>query len=173
MAKLDELHTARLRLRRMRAGDEDELTRMHGDERVMATLGGVRSAEQTAHFLIGALAHWQHHGFGFWMVYDSRSGRFAGRGGLHHVVVEGQEEIEVAYAFMSDFWGQGLATELARESVRVAFDVLKLTNIVCFTLTTNRASQRVMEKVGFVYERDIVHANLPHVLYRSRNLQRP
>jgi hypothetical protein len=23
-----------------------------------------------------------------------------------------------------------------------------------------------MEKVGFVYERDIVHADLPHVLYR-------
>ena len=40
-------------------------------------------------------------------------------------------------------------------------------DIVCFTLPTNRASQRVMEKVGFVYERDITHANLPHVLYRS------
>jgi RimJ/RimL family protein N-acetyltransferase len=38
--------------------------------------------------------------------------------------------------------------------------------VVCFTLTTNRASQRVMEKAGFEYERDIVHAGLPHVFYR-------
>jgi len=26
----------------------------------------------------------------------------------------------------------------------------------------------VMEKSGFEYERDIVHAGLPHVLYRQR-----
>ena len=165
-ATLDELHTARLRLHRMRADDEDDLNRMHSDEKVMATLGGVRSAQQTANFLIGAMAHWLHYGFGLWMVYDVRSGRFAGRGGLHHIMVEGQDEIEVAYAFMSDFWHQGLATELAAESVRIAFDVLELSNLVCFTLPTNRGSRRVMEKVGFVYERDITHANLPHVLYR-------
>ncbi len=41
-----------------------------------------------------------------------------------------------------------------------------MTEVVCFTLTTNRASQRVMEKAGFEYERDIVHAGLPHVFYR-------
>ncbi len=34
------------------------------------------------------------------------------------------------------------------------------------TLPTNRASRRVMEKAGFGYERDTVHAGLPHVLYR-------
>jgi hypothetical protein len=28
-------------------------------------------------------------------------------------------------------------------------------------------SRRVMEKAGFRYECDIVHANLPHVLYRQ------
>jgi RimJ/RimL family protein N-acetyltransferase len=39
-------------------------------------------------------------------------------------------------------------------------------DLVCFTLTTNHASQRVMEKVGFRYERDVLHAGLPHVLYR-------
>jgi RimJ/RimL family protein N-acetyltransferase len=166
MVAIDELRTDRLLLRRIQAEHRDDLVRMHADERVMATLGGVRSAALTAGFLEGALAHWQHYGFGLWMVYDPPSGRFAGRGGLHHVMVEGQDEVEVAYAFMSDFWGQGLATELATESVRVAFEIVGLRNIVCFTLTTNRASQRVMEKVGFVYERPITHANLPHVLYR-------
>jgi [ribosomal protein S5]-alanine N-acetyltransferase len=67
---------------------------------------------------------------------------------------------------MSEFWGRGLATELARESLRVAFDVVGVDSMVSFTLPTNRASQRVMEKVGFVYERDGVWADLPHVFYR-------
>ena len=49
----------------------------------------------------------------------------------------------------------------------VAFDDLGLGEIVAFTLPTNIASRRVMEKSGFAYEREIVHAGLPHVLYRQ------
>jgi RimJ/RimL family protein N-acetyltransferase len=37
---------------------------------------------------------------------------------------------------------------------------------VSFTLTTNRASQRVMEKAGLGFDRRIEHAGLPHLLYR-------
>jgi RimJ/RimL family protein N-acetyltransferase len=59
-----------------------------------------------------------------------------------------------------------LATEIAKVSLHIGFERLRLTDIVCFTLTTNMASQRVMQKAGFTYERDILHANWPHVLYR-------
>ena len=44
---------------------------------------------------------------------------------------------------------------------------LSLPTIVAFTLPTNIASRRVMEKCGLVYERPIIHADLPHVLFRS------
>jgi RimJ/RimL family protein N-acetyltransferase len=98
IASLDERRTARLLLRRMRSDDFDELDRMHRDPAVMATLGGVRSAAQTADFLTQALAHWERHGFGIWMAHDLRSGRFAGRGGPRHVSVEGQDEVEVGTA---------------------------------------------------------------------------
>jgi len=39
---------------------------------------------------------------------------------------------------------------------------------VAFTLPTNVASRRVMDNAGFQYERDVVHADLPQVLYRAR-----
>ena len=48
----------------------------------------------------------------------------------------------------------------------VGFERLGLDDVVAFTLPTNRGSWRVMEKTGFEYERDVVHAGLPHVLYR-------
>ncbi len=80
--------------------------------------------------------------------------------------VGGNDEVELAYALMAEYWGRGLATEMAQEIVAVAFERLHLTEVVCFTLTTNRASQRVMEKAGFEYERGVVHAGSPHVLYR-------
>jgi len=77
-----------------------------------------------------------------------------------------KDEVEVAYALVADFWGRGLATEMAGRFLEMGWGHYGLTEIVCFTLTTNLASRRVMEKVGFHYERDIVHSGLPHVLYR-------
>jgi [ribosomal protein S5]-alanine N-acetyltransferase len=95
-----------------------------------------------------------------------RADHFVGRAGLHSANVGGDEEVELAYALMAEYWGRGLATEMAEAIMVVAFERLRMKEVVCFTLTTNRASQRVMEKAGFEYERDIVHAGLPHVFYR-------
>jgi [ribosomal protein S5]-alanine N-acetyltransferase len=69
---------------------------------------------------------------------------------------------------MASFWGSGLATEMAGAILTVAFEHLGLADVVAFTLTTNQASRRVMEKVGCQFEREIVHAGLPHVLYRIK-----
>jgi [ribosomal protein S5]-alanine N-acetyltransferase len=97
---------------------------------------------------------------------DRADGRFVGRAGLLNTYVGGNDEVELAYGLMAEYWGRGLATEMAKEVLSVAFEQFGLADVVCFTLTTNRASQRVMEKAGFEYERDVVHAGRPHVLYR-------
>lgn len=163
---IDRLSTRRLVLERLQAGDLDDLARMHADPQLMATLGGLRSRAESETLLRALLAHWDEHGFGIWALRDLATGRFAGRGGLRRVAVGGAEEVEVAYALLPAFWGRGLATEVARESIRVAFDALDLPDLVCFTLSSNRPSQRVMEKAGFRYERALIHAQRPHVLYR-------
>ena len=132
----------------------------------MATLAGVRSDEETQRFLDKELEHWERYGFGWWVFRDRVDGQFVGRGGLRKTLVGGNDGVELAYGLMSEFWGKGLATEMAEASLKVAFSQLGLADVVCFTMTTNRASQRVMEKVGFKYERDFVRADLPHVFYR-------
>ncbi len=43
---------------------------------------------------------------------------------------------------------------------------LGVREVISLTLHDNRASRRVMEKLGLRYERDVTHAGLPHVLYR-------
>lgn len=167
MRTLNELRTPRLLLTRMQADDLEDLTCMYSDPQVTATLGGVRSTAWVAEYLDKQMAHWEAHGFGFWTLRDPLTRQFVGRGGLRHAMIEGQDEIELGYGLQRRFWGQGLATELARESMRVGFDDLHLPDIVCFTLTTNGASQRVMQKAGFRFERTIVYADLLHVLYRK------
>lgn len=144
----------------------DVLLAFHCDPRVMATLGGVWTADRAQAAMNSNLRHWEEHGFGIWIFRDRTSGAFVGRGGLRRVDVEGEREVEIAYAVAADRWGCGLATEMARASAGAAFSHLGLKSVVAFTLPTNVASRRVMEKTGLTLDRDIVHANLPHVLYR-------
>jgi ribosomal-protein-alanine N-acetyltransferase len=170
---IETFHTDRLIAERLCAEHFVELRRMHHDRKVMATLapagapnGGILSDEETRQFLRIHLDHWDRYGYGLWVFRDRVDGQFVGRAGLHSTNAGGKEEVELAYALMAEYWGRGLATEMAEGILAVAFERLHMTEVVCFTLTTNRASQRVMEKAGFEYERDIVHAGLPHVFYR-------
>jgi len=61
---------------------------------------------------------------------------------------------------------RGFATEIAAASVDVGFGHLGFRDIVSWTLPTNLASRRVMEKLGFRHERDFEFAGLPHRFYR-------
>jgi RimJ/RimL family protein N-acetyltransferase len=162
----DEIFTPRLILSRPRPTDFADLRRFATNEQVMATLGGVQTEEQTRVALERHLDHWQRHGFGWWTMRDRAGGTFSGRGGLRHFVVAGREEIELGYGLLPDYWGQGLAAEMSREALSLGFETLGIPSIVAFTLPTNQRSRRVMEKVGFRYECDTIHAELPHVLYR-------
>ena len=125
------------------------------------------SASATREFIRSAVEHWERHGYGFWIFGDRANGRFIGRGGLHHVEINREPEIEFSYAVMPEFWRRGFATEMARAIVDIAAK-LAIRDLVAFTLPTNLGSRGVMEKVGFRYERDFIWANLPHVLYRVR-----
>ena len=167
-AELEALRTERLLLSRPRASDLADLVALHADPRVMATLGGVRDAVLTEALLRDVEAHWERHGFGPWILRDRETRRFLGRGGLRHVEVEGDDEVELLYTLAADAWGHGYAGELARESIRVAFEILRLPELVCFTLPTNERSLAVMRRAGFQYQRDFLHAGRPHRLHRLR-----
>ena len=152
----------RLLAERLREERLPEIQRMHRDPRVMATLGGLRSDEESARYLRDNLDHWHRYGYGIWAFRNKTDGRFVGRAGPRNSHVGGEDEVELAYALVPDIWNKGLA----RVILKVAFEDLGLIDVVCFTLPASRASRRVMEKAGFEYERDVVHAGSPHVLYR-------
>ena len=166
---LEERRTERLLLSRPRASDLADVVALHADPRVMETLGGVRNQAITEAQLRDFDDHWERHGFGPWILRDPETRRFLGRGGLRHVEVEGSDEVELLYTLAADAWRQGYAGELARESIRVAFEILRLPELVCFTLPTNERSLAVMRRAGFQYQRDFLHAGWPHRLHRLRS----
>jgi RimJ/RimL family protein N-acetyltransferase len=166
-----ELDTARMRGEPLGPEHEAEMADLTLDARVYRTLwpwAFPPTRREVRSSLADKRDHWTRHGFGLWLLRDRSTGEVVGRGGLQYTDAIGGYAVEAAWAIVPERWGQGLATELAQASVRVAFESLGLDEIIAITLPDNLASRRVMEKAGFVYDRDIDHVGLTHVLYRRR-----
>src|ERR1035438_5493836 len=64
-----------------------------------------------------------------------------------------------------DYWGQGLATEAARAALAYGFDAALFTRVYVRTDAPNRASVRVMERLGMKFERETRLAARPTLIY--------
>jgi RimJ/RimL family protein N-acetyltransferase len=165
---IDRVTTARLVGCRPEPGDLPALQAIWTDHRIGEEQwpADLRTADDARRVLESSIAHWERWGFGPWIVRERETGTVVGRVGIGHTTVGGRAEIEVVWFMSPDAWGRGYAGEMAAEAVRVAFEELELDDLVAFTMPTNLPSQAVMRRLGFTFERDIVHAGLPHVLFR-------
>ncbi|MDE3052571.1 MAG: GNAT family N-acetyltransferase [Gemmatimonadota bacterium] len=164
---LESFSTPRLHAERLVEAHLDEIRRMHGDARVMALLGGVRTEQQSRDYLDRNLEHWERYGFGLWIVYTSARDTVVGRACVRHLDVEGTPEVEIGYALYPEWWGQGLATEIANRCIGIGRSELGLQSLVAVAHPANGGSRHVMEKVGMFHERDVVLAGERLVLYRT------
>lgn len=155
----------------------ERIQRSHGqywliigsNHQVMATMGGVWSEDKARHKMQSNYEHWQLHGHGQWLFFSQENYEFVGRGGIRKVTIDKQKEIELGYALMPNFWGQGLAVEIGKKALSIAFQEFNYQSVVCYALQNNQRSQRVMQKIGFLFEDNILLANRSHVLYRYQN----
>jgi [ribosomal protein S5]-alanine N-acetyltransferase len=115
----------------------------------------------------GDQTHWADHGFGPWILLEKESGAFAGRGGLAWTAVKGVAQVELPWSIEPHLHGQGLGTEAAVAAVEWARE-LGFEEVVALILPANRPSRRVAEKAGFEHADEVIHAGLPHLLYRLR-----
>ncbi len=61
-------------------------------------------------------------------------------------------EGEIGYHLLPSYWGQGVATEVARALLQFGFETLNLHRIVADCVAQNPASARVMAKAGMQQE---------------------
>ena len=142
-----ELETSRLRLRQFTMDDLDDLARLFADPDVVRYLGKDGKPverEETEQALASMIRHWERHGCGRWAVINQADGRLIGSAGLR--LYEGVPEL--VYLLDKDYWGRGLATEIARACLRFGFEELNQDLIIAFVRPLNRASHRVLAKVG-------------------------
>jgi RimJ/RimL family protein N-acetyltransferase len=158
------LATERLALRRITAGDLDWLADLYTDADVARYVGGTKTRAEVADMLdVRILQYYDAHpGLGIWMTSDRATGAPLGLHLLNHI--QGESLIQVGYVLAKPAWNRGIATEMARALLRYGFVDLALPRIVAITALENRASQRVLLKIG-------LHRNgeraFPHPAYAS------
>jgi ribosomal-protein-alanine N-acetyltransferase len=86
--------------------------------------------------------HWR------WAIEDE--GRIVGMITLAEVIRESLQLANIGYFVSEEFNGRGLATRAVADVVGFAFGAAGLHRLEAGTLPDNRASQRVLEKNGFV-----------------------
>ena len=165
-AALETFFTERLDAERVNVADLPFVREVFADPRVTATLGGPRDAVRVEQDLDRWDVHWRDHGFGLWILRERASAARVGWTMLHTTDVGGVAGVEVGWTIAADHWRQGLASEAGTVATTIGFEQLALDELVSFTLPHNVASRGVMENIGFVYDSDVEHVGLPHVLHR-------
>jgi RimJ/RimL family protein N-acetyltransferase len=89
-------------------------------------------------------------GIQYWPIFLLDGDRHAGCAGLRP---SGDEPrvYELGFHLRRDFWGQGLATEAARAVIDYAVGTLGAEALMAGHHPSNRASRKVLLKLGFVY----------------------
>ena len=121
-------------------------------------------------------------GYTLWVVevIDSERGTtpFAGFTGLMPPTFDPPFEhrdpvAEVGWRLLPQWWGLGIATEGARASIAHGFDVVRLPEIVSFTVVGITRSRAVMERIGMRLAGEFDHPRAQpdahwkrHALYR-------
>ncbi len=109
--------------------------------------------------------------FCMWKLILKKTGALVGFCGLQPL--RDTAEIEIGWWLGHECWGKGLATEAAREALRDAFERVRLRRVVAVAQPANRASLRVMQKLGMNYEGTMLHKGVSVVLYSIASSQEP
>lgn len=136
----------------------------------MTLMGGhVLTAEESQSRLDAMLQHWDEHNLGICVIRDRSHDHFLGRAGFRIAEIDGQVETELWCGFMPECWRKGIATEVAFELVHMAFEQLDFKDIVAVSLSENKGSKRLIEKVGFEFEKTVTYAGLEQAFFRQGN----
>lgn len=87
-----------------------------------------------------------------WALFRRFNGDFIGRCGFSPY--GDGDEIELTYMLVPEAWGFGYAVEASRACLEFIFEHGRWRHVWARTRSTNARSRRVLEKLGFTFERE-------------------
>ena len=78
-------------------------------------------------------------------------------------------DVEIGWRLLPKYWGQGLATEAATAVMEYGFRRWGFLRLISLAQTENKASIRIMQKLGMEFERCFQHEGIEVVRYSKAN----
>jgi RimJ/RimL family protein N-acetyltransferase len=146
------LATPRLALRPCSRADLDALHALWIDAQVRRFLWDDRVIERcvAADVIEASLASFAARGIGMWVIEPRGGAALLGFAGLREIAED--EELELLYGLLPAHWGRGYAVEASRAVLAHGFGAAALDRIAGRTDSPNRASARVLERLGMRFE---------------------
>jgi ribosomal-protein-alanine N-acetyltransferase len=131
--------------------------------------GGVKTREEIHDTILNnVLGNYEKYGFDRFALEDRSTGEFIGFSGLKYMPEF--DFVDLGYRLRKDSWGKGIATETAIASLDFGFYQLNLETIYGWVMPDHDASIRIMLKLGFELEKQILEFGLPvnqYILHKS------
>jgi len=147
------LATDRLILRRLLLDDAEFILKLLNDPSFLRFIGDkqVRTQEDARNYIrSGPMASYERFGFGLFLTELKESSVPIGICGL--LKRDTLDDVDIGFAFLPEYCGQGYGFESARATMTYGRDVLGLKRILAITSPENEASIGLLEKLGFKFE---------------------
>jgi len=159
------LDTPRLILREFSIDDVDALACVLSDPETMRFYPAPLDQAGVEQWIARNRRRYAKDGHGLWAMISKASGELIGDCGLTIQEVDSASEVEIGYHVRRDHWGQGLAPEAARACRDFGFARLHVQRLISLIRPENLPSRRVAEKNGMTVWKEVMRANLLHLVY--------
>ena len=104
--------------------------------------------------------------YGQLAIIEKSSGKFIGVGGIIHRELYGNDDLEITYSLLPEFWGKGYARELAKHFIDYAKDETDVTSVMSMIHPENKASAKVALANGLTFDGMAKFMSIPVEVYR-------
>lgn len=134
--------------------------RLYVNEKVRRHLGGTRTNKEI-NSMFSSMKKCKN-GL-YWGVHEKTSHRFIGLVSItpHH----DNDDQEISYQFLPEWWGSGYATEVIKQMIDYAFNELQITKLIAETQIANIASCKLLQRVGMMHKTTITRYGAKQAIY--------
>ncbi|WP_085524272.1 GNAT family N-acetyltransferase [Tuberibacillus sp. Marseille-P3662] len=118
-------------------------------------MGKPKSYEEAEEHMRNRILPEYEQGLGLYAMVYQPDNRLIGHAGLIRQTIDGQEEVEIGYWLVPEYWGQGLAKEAAVGFRDYGLNDLKLNQLISIINPNHPASIFVAKKAGLFYDKTV------------------
>ena len=166
---VENIETARLRLRSVRPTDADALYEVFREPEVSRFMSSKPANIERMRTAVERMLEPDYPaGLGVWAWEDRANGAVIGRGHLWPCVATGDQRAEIGWFLARSRWGLGLAHEASRAVLQYGFTVLDLPEVIALVHRDNAASLSLAARLGFSVEGSGDYYGGPHLVLNAQ-----